>query len=84
MIGDTLLFRAFVLLGPRLSALMMAAVPIISAIFGWLLFDELLTTIEIVGVVLTVAAIGWVVTEKRVNQTDNEKRDYKLICVKIP
>ncbi len=77
VIGDTLLFQAFVLLGPRLSTLMMAAVPIISAIFGWLLFGELLTTIEIAGVVLTVAAIGWVVTEKRVNQTDTEKRDYK-------
>ncbi|MCA9929761.1 MAG: DMT family transporter [Anaerolineales bacterium] len=77
VIGDSLLFRSFVLLGPRLSTLMMATVPIISALFGRLLFDETLTAVEISGILLTVAAVGWVVTEKRVNQSDNEKRDYK-------
>ena len=77
VIGDSLLFRAFVLLGPRLSTLMMATAPIISAILGWLLFGEILAVIEIAGVVLTVAAVGWVVTEKQVNQSDNEKRDFK-------
>ena len=55
VIGDSLLFRSFVLLGPRLSTLMMATVPIISALFGWLLFGEVLTAIEMSGVVLTVA-----------------------------
>ncbi|KAA3664772.1 MAG: DMT family transporter [Chloroflexi bacterium] len=77
VIGDSLLFKSFVLLGARLSTLMMATVPIISAVFGWLLFGETLTAIEILGVVLTVAAVGWVVTEKQANQSDNDKRDYK-------
>ena len=77
VIGDSLLFRAFVLLGARLSTLMMATVPIISALFGWVLFGEVLTAIEMTGVVITVAAVGWVVTEKQENQSDNEKRDFK-------
>ena len=77
VIGDSLLFQAFVLLGPRLSTLMMATVPIVSALFGWLLFGEMLTVVEISGVLLTVAAVAWVVTEKRFNQSDSEKRDYK-------
>ena len=35
VLGDAFLFRAFVEIGPRLSMLMMATVPIISALFGW-------------------------------------------------
>ncbi|MCP5095556.1 MAG: DMT family transporter [Chloroflexi bacterium] len=77
VLGDTFLFHAFVLLGPRLSTLMMAAVPIISVLFGWLLFDETLVGGEFAGVLLTVAAIAWVVTEKQTGQTETEKRNYK-------
>lgn len=69
VIGDSLLFRAFVLLGARLSTLMMATVPIISIVFGWLLFGEILTGVEYFilkksisrrGVAGTVAAIAGV------------------------
>ena len=43
VLGDTFLFRAYVLIGPRLSMLLMSTVPIYSVLFGWLLFGEQMT-----------------------------------------
>lgn len=40
VVGDTLLFKAYVLIGPRPSRLLMSTVPIISTLFGRLLFGE--------------------------------------------
>lgn len=61
--GDAFLFRAYVIIGARLSMLMMATVPIISTLFGWALFGEQVTGLEMTGVVLAVGGISWVVTE---------------------
>lgn len=66
VLGDTFLFYAFVLIGPRLSTLMMATVPIISVIGGWALLGERIGRYEILGIFLTVAGVAWVVTEKRI------------------
>lgn len=40
VLGDSFLFKAFVLIGPRLSTLLMSIVPIFSVIFAWVLFGE--------------------------------------------
>lgn len=77
VLGDTFLFRAYVLIGPRLSMLLMSTVPIYSVIFGWLLFDEEITSIELAGILLAVAGIGWVVTEKRPGRTSVENKQYR-------
>lgn len=63
VLGDAFLFRAYVMIGPRLSMLMMATVPIISTLFGWMLFDEVVASLEMAGVILAVGGIAWVVTE---------------------
>src|SRR4051812_39301362 len=42
-IGDLALFRAFVLIGARISSLIMSLAPIIAAITGWLLLDDRLS-----------------------------------------
>lgn len=77
VLGDTFLFKAYVMIGPRLSMLLMATVPIYSTIFGWLLFDELVTQVEMLGIVLAVGGIGWVVTEKRAGKTMVENKQYR-------
>lgn len=64
-IGDLCLFRAFVLIGARLSMLMMALVPPIAAITGWLFLSEHMTLLDISGIALTVAGVAWVILEKR-------------------
>jgi drug/metabolite transporter (DMT)-like permease len=73
--GDAFLFRAYVLVGPRLSMLMMSLVPIISTLFGRLLFGEMVTTLELAGIVLAVAGVAWVVTE---GQADPHLTDPRL------
>jgi len=77
VLGDTFLFKAYVMIGPRISMLLMSTVPIYSTIFGWLLFHETVTAVEMSGILLTVGGIGWVVTEKRQGKTAVQNKQYK-------
>ncbi|MFQ5398065.1 MAG: DMT family transporter [Anaerolineae bacterium] len=77
VLGDTFLFKAYVLIGPRLSMLLMSTVPIYSALFGWLLFGETISGAELGGILLAVAGIGWVVTEKQGPRPAVEHKRYK-------
>lgn len=77
VLGDTFLFQAYVLIGPRLSMLMMSTVPIYSTLFGWLLFGETVSYVEMGGILLAVAGVGWVVTEKQPGRTAVENKQYK-------
>lgn len=43
IVGDTCLFQAYVLIGPRRSLLLMTSVPVIATILAWLWLDEALT-----------------------------------------
>jgi drug/metabolite transporter (DMT)-like permease len=62
-VGDLCLFRAFVEIGPRLSMLIMALAPPLTALGGWLLLGEKLTALNLAGMALTLAGVAWVVTE---------------------
>ncbi|MEW5988114.1 MAG: DMT family transporter, partial [Chloroflexota bacterium] len=67
VIGDAALFEAYVLVGPRLGTLMMATVPVISALLAWLFLGERVSGQEFIGILVTIGGIAWVVTEKREN-----------------
>lgn len=77
-VGDGLLFQAFVLIGPRLSTLTMALVPIFSTFLGWLIFGETVNGRELTGIFLTVGGIAWVVTERRSDQVVVADKQYGL------
>ena len=77
VLGDAFLFRAYVLIGPRLAMLLMSTVPIFSAVFGWLLFDEGVTRLELAGIVLAVAGVAWVVTEGQTDPRLADRRVYR-------
>jgi drug/metabolite transporter (DMT)-like permease len=62
-IGDALLLQAFVMIGVRLSMLMMSFTPILTVLFGWLFLSERVSTPEMFGILLTVGGIAWVITE---------------------
>lgn len=64
VLGDASLFQAFVMVGPRLSMLMMALAPVLSVILAWLFLGEQLTPQQLGGIALTVAGIGVVVLER--------------------
>jgi drug/metabolite transporter (DMT)-like permease len=63
VLGDLCLFRAFVLIGPRLTMLIGAIAPPIAAIFGFVLLNERISLLGIAGMVVTIAGILWVVSE---------------------
>lgn len=62
-IGDALLLQAFVMIGVRLSMLMMSLAPILTVLFGWIFLSERLSTLEMFGILLTVGGIVWVIME---------------------
>lgn len=78
VLGDTFLFYAYVLIGPRLAMLVMSLVPIINTVAGWLLFAERLGRQELIGVGLTVGGIAWVVAEPRREAVPGDARQYGL------
>ena len=76
VVGDALLFEGFVLVGPRLSMLMMALAPIWSVLVAWLFLEEVLSVKELIGVTITLVGVMWVVMDKNGAQRDIERRDY--------
>ena len=69
--GDMCLFRAFVLIGARLSMLLMALVPPLTVVVGWVVLGETLGPVDLAGMVLTVAGVSWVILER---SPDGERR----------
>ncbi len=78
--GDLCLFRAFLLIGPRTSMLMMALGPPISAVLSWVFLGERLGFFGIAGMLVTMAGVAWVVSERSSGPEKGEKvrssRDY--------
>lgn len=64
VIGDLLLFEAFIIIGARLSMLIMSIVPPVTAIIAWLVLKETMSGIEIIGMLLTVTGISIVILER--------------------
>lgn len=64
-LGDLCLFRAFVVLGARLSVLMMSLTPLFGAAIGFIALDERLTALDLLGMALVLAGVAWVVLERR-------------------
>ncbi|MEO8394406.1 MAG: DMT family transporter [Chloroflexota bacterium] len=64
VIGDGCLFQAFLLVGPRISMLIMAFAPALSVIFAWLFLGESLSLPELVIISVILAGIAWVVSER--------------------
>jgi len=76
VLGDTFLFQAFVLVGPRLSTLMMASVPLLSTFMAWIFLGESVSGLEMAGIALTVSGIAWVVTERRTPEAVVQDKQY--------
>ena len=63
-IGDLLLFQAFVVVGARISMLMMSLAPPIAALVGWLMLGEVLTPIKWLGMAVTMTGIVIVILKR--------------------
>lgn len=68
VLGDTLLFAAFNRLGTRLSMLIITLIPIFSSILAWIILDQKLSLTQTAGILITLAGIAWVVSERKNGQ----------------
>ena len=64
VLGDMCLFRAFVVVGARLSSLMMTMVPPMAVLLGWLILGETLAPVQILAIGFTVCGVALAVTER--------------------
>lgn len=64
VIGDLLLFQAFVVVGARISMLMMALAPPFAALIGWLMLDEVLSPMNLLGMTVTLTGIIIVILKR--------------------
>lgn len=60
-LGDAFLFQSMVSVGARLGSLLLSLAPIFSSIIAWVFFGEILSILQITGIVLALAGIAWVV-----------------------
>jgi drug/metabolite transporter (DMT)-like permease len=63
-IGDSALFAAYVTIGPRRSLLVFALAPIFASIGAYLMLGEIIPTLAIVGIALTLVGIVIVLLER--------------------
>lgn len=64
VIGDSMLFQCYVLVGARIGVLLLSLSPVAGALLAWLLLDEVLTLGEIGAMALALAGVAWVVLER--------------------
>jgi drug/metabolite transporter (DMT)-like permease len=64
VIGDLLLFQAFVVVGARISMLIMALAPPFTAFISWLILGETLTLANWIGMMVALAGIVLVILKR--------------------
>lgn len=69
VVGDSFLFKAFTMIGTRLSMLLMSLTPAMSAILAFLFLNERIPLIGIFGMFITLFGIILVVFDKKENGT---------------
>lgn len=74
VIGDAMLFQAFVMIGTRIPILLLSLVPVIGTFEAWIILDERLSPIEMLGILITVGGIAWVVADKNRNHAAADSR----------
>ncbi len=79
-IGDSFLFRGYVLIGPRLTMLLMSLSPIFGAILGWIFLGESLCCIEIFAISITIFGIIMVLYDKDQKNRQGDQFLWGIIC----
>jgi drug/metabolite transporter (DMT)-like permease len=84
VLGDLFLFRAYVVVGARISMLIMSLAPPIAALVGWMLMDETLSGKSMIGMAVTFAGISMVILTRQdidpalLSETTGKRKSNKL------
>ncbi len=78
-IGDLFLFKAFVMIGARVSMLIMSLAPPVAAFLGWIILGETLTNFQFFGIIVTLLGVTIVVIQKDSGKDENGKKKLKKL-----
>jgi drug/metabolite transporter (DMT)-like permease len=67
VLGDLFLFRAFNLIGARVSMLIMGLAPFIAAFTAWIILGETMSARGFAGMIVTLSGVSLVVIDRREN-----------------
>lgn len=84
VLGDLLLFEAYVVIGSRISMLIMSLTPPITAFFAWLILGEVLSSRNMLGMFLTLFGIMLVVLDRKPKNKNPEEKKNKRIKLSYP
>ena len=81
-VGDSFLFEAMVLIGARLSMILMALAPPMTALLAYFFLGETVGFTGILGIAVTIGGVSWVVAERRSdsNGLPNKISWFGIIC----
>jgi drug/metabolite transporter (DMT)-like permease len=64
-LGDVFLFQSFLCIGAQRGMLMMSLAPLMSAGLAWIFFGEILSGMQMLGVIVTLTGIAWVILRQK-------------------
>ena len=79
VIGDTFLFKAFTMIGTRLSMLLMSLTPAMSAILAYFFLSEKIVMLGIIGMIITLFGIVLVVFDRKEKDASHSKRGLGIV-----
>ncbi len=74
VMGDLLLFQAFVVIGARISMLIMALTPPITVFVSWMILGEVLSPMNWLGMIVTLTGISIVILKREKKEENSKKR----------
>ncbi|MBK7172550.1 MAG: DMT family transporter [Bacteroidales bacterium] len=78
VIGDYCLFKSFILIGARVSMLVMTLAPILAALVGWIFLSDTISYLEMAGMALTMAGIAMVIFVRVPSEGTGKVKQMKL------
>jgi drug/metabolite transporter (DMT)-like permease len=75
-LSDICLFKALLLIGPRVTLLIQSLAPPLTAIMSWLYLGEKLTGRQWLAMGITLAGVVWVVSEQRDDSQQSTRLDH--------
>jgi drug/metabolite transporter (DMT)-like permease len=76
-IGDIGLFAAFVIIGPRLSLLMMSLSPVFASIVAYLMLGEVISPLAVIGIAITLTGVTLVILERSNISEEDPSRNHR-------
>ncbi|MFO8021986.1 MAG: DMT family transporter [Perlabentimonas sp.] len=84
LLGDLFLFKAYVIVGARISMLIMAMAPLVAALIGWVWLGETITPRQGIAMFLTFTGIALVILRREMSDPELPKIKRRRVKFSYP